>query len=285
MKTMKLSLVKRSRVVTLAIALTAMMAAHARALQINATTSPNLLSETGVAGAKYRLSQGNFDMSLDDGSGTTRINNQDTFIQKNLGNNGTLSGATFSFQLEHVAGQGFVFSMTSPASVTTTLAWGSGSSFPPSGPNVTSVETIRGNNAPSSFNALQLNARASRDPSYMAFEDLVFTSSATQTGTLVTNGRVGTGSIGSPASGPDFGTSVFEQWLIADGNLGDLDWTLSGKLTGARDSIAGGDETVRFLVNMKQVTLVPEPSTFAIAGLSGLAMLGYGLRRRKMARA
>lgn len=30
---------------------------------------------------------------------------------------------------------------------------------------------------------------------------------------------------------------------------------------------------------------VPEPSTFAIAGLSSLAMLGYGLRRRKMARA
>ncbi|MEW4568955.1 PEP-CTERM sorting domain-containing protein [Tautonia sp. JC769] len=32
------------------------------------------------------------------------------------------------------------------------------------------------------------------------------------------------------------------------------------------------------------ITAVPEPSTFAIAGLSGLAMLGYGLRRRKMAR-
>ncbi|WP_161602508.1 PEP-CTERM sorting domain-containing protein [Tautonia marina] len=31
--------------------------------------------------------------------------------------------------------------------------------------------------------------------------------------------------------------------------------------------------------------IVPEPSTFAIAGLSGLAMLGYSLRRRKLARA
>lgn len=31
--------------------------------------------------------------------------------------------------------------------------------------------------------------------------------------------------------------------------------------------------------------VVPEPSTFAIAGLSGLAILGYGLRRRKLARA
>ncbi|MEW4568957.1 PEP-CTERM sorting domain-containing protein [Tautonia sp. JC769] len=30
---------------------------------------------------------------------------------------------------------------------------------------------------------------------------------------------------------------------------------------------------------------VPEPSTLAIAGLSGLAMLGYGLRRRTLARA
>lgn len=33
------------------------------------------------------------------------------------------------------------------------------------------------------------------------------------------------------------------------------------------------------------ITAVPEPSTFAVAGLSTLALLGLGLRRRKMARA
>ncbi|WP_152053755.1 Cys-Gln thioester bond-forming surface protein [Tautonia marina] len=48
---------------------------------------------------------------------------------------------------------------------------------------------------------------------------------------------------------------------------------------------SSGTETVRLANGQNVLAAVPEPSTFAIAGLSGLAMLGLGLRRRKMARA
>jgi hypothetical protein len=63
-----------------------------------------------------------------------------------------------------------------------------------------------------------------------------------------------------------------------------LDWALTSSTVAMSLAQFGGSTgTYNFNGGAPQVTLVPEPSTYALLGLAGLALGGYAMRRRKRA--
>lgn len=231
--------------------------------------SPSAIDDS-VFTAKYRLSNSNFDQSLDNGTGT----NSGTFVSKNLGNNNQLKTREYLFRLDHRVGQGFIFSMTNGTS-SSTLAWGSG--FSPGLPAGAGVAALLGGEAPGgAFNALLLEARAQRSSptSFVTFSDIVFSSPTLTLG----DGAFNSGSITNTMTGtttlaftPEVGRS--EQWLVSDGNLAMHDWSLSALVRGSRDNAASGDELVRYSVAGMQVQTIPQPGTIVLAGLAFTLLL------------
>ena len=230
---------------------------------INSGQIANIVQLESVANSKYRLSQGNFDMSIDHGAGT----NPGQFISANLGNNSALSNVAFNFTVQHIAGEGVIFTMTNTnSSVTTTLSWGDFSAAPEG----TTAGLLNGFAPDRSFNSLELSARAERIGSSMAFSGLTFSS-----GLSVADGAFYNGEVSTPGVGSDV------QRLVSDTDLSTIDWTLTGTLMGARDTSASGDETVRFMIGHKQVAFsvipLPTPAGLAVAGLLAIP----ALRRRR----
>lgn len=264
-------------IVAAAVSLSVASSALAGRVWINSNQVQNFVETGSVGQAKYRLSQNNFDMSLDRGQGT----NPGQFQSLNLGNNNALSGRTFDFTLRHIAGEGLIFTMLNTVSrSSSTLAWGSFTT-PPSG----SVFTTIGGAEPAatdnpdanrrSFNALILTATSTRNNSSMTFSNLAFTS-----GLSLQDGAL----FGGAASTP--GTGNIAQRVVSDTNLASIDWTLTGSLTGSRDNSAGGDETVKFTIAEKiasfRVVVIPaaNPLTMSTAGLALVAGMGMCPRRR-----
>jgi hypothetical protein len=236
------------------------------------------ITETGSVGqAKFRLSQTNFDMTIDRGQGT----NVGQFIAANLGTNGQLNNVAFNFVLQHIAGEGLVFSMTNTnTTATSKLSWGSFTT-PPGGTTTVMLggERVAGpanpNAARRSFNALRLDAQANRtNPpgSQMKFQNLVFN------GLPVADGALNNGMVTTPSGGPASANIV--QWVVSDTNLAAVNWTLTGTLTGYRDTAVGGDEQVKFTIGEKQIdfTIIPLPAGVALS-LAGLGVVG--LRRQR----
>jgi hypothetical protein len=224
-----------------------------------------------VANAKYRLSNNNFDLSIDNSPSTFTPADQ---VTAGLGNRATLSGRTFDFVLQHVAGEGIIFSATDSGSIGATVSWGTFGTTP-GGNNEAALNGIL---PPTEFNSLLIGARASQvvdaGSSSFEYENLAFSGS----GLSIVDGAFTSGTV-TPTSGDPLGFSF--QRLFADVNLADFDWTLTGTITGTKFG-NGGDETVRFNVGFQQVeaSVVPEPSTLAMAGLGILAAGGFGVRRR-----
>ena len=217
------------------------------------------------AGFKYQVNNGNFDHQLYNGNGPGTTANQ---IATNLGNVNQLSGRTYNFTVQHIAGQGFIFQMVNPATggATTTLSWGTFETTPPG----TTTTLLNGLAPPTSFNALDLIAQASLASSSFAFSNLVFTSPTLTSG----GGTFAAGTVTPTTSGPGDPLGFYTQRLVADVNLGAHNWTLSGTWLPTRSGGDGQVDLVNFIINARTVTLstaIPEPSTgfllFAGAGL------------------
>ncbi|MBC7778473.1 MAG: PEP-CTERM sorting domain-containing protein [Proteobacteria bacterium] len=218
---------------------------------------------TSIAGAKYRLASTNFDQSLDAGGGTSSSAN---FISAELGNGTALNGRTYAFSFQNIAGEGLVFRMSSGNQIST-LAWGSFAFSQITPGTGTSVSVINGETVPSAYNAINLAARGGTGSatSFMSFSDLTFSSSLAQFGAF-SNGTATT------ASG------VIDQWLVAGPgvNLASFNWALTGTLNGSGAS--NGGENVRFVMDLKDVAVVPAPATLPLF-VSGLLLAGAFARR------
>jgi len=260
---MKISIAAAAASITVASGL-----APAGTYWINAPLAP--FNEIGgsSAQAKFRLSNTNWDQSVDHGNGT----NPGQFIQGALGNNAQLSARTYDFRFEHVAGEGFIFTMTDVTNPQTPgspsiLSWGSFSS-PVGG---ATASQLNGFAPGAAFNGLLIEARAGRAGSAMTWSDLSFVAG----GLNLADGAWTNGSVDPSTSGPDDAPGFHRQRLVADTDLSQVNWVFSARVQGVRDSSAGGDETVRFVVSAKNY--IPTPGAAGVMALAGLA----GVRRRR----
>ena len=254
-----------------------------------------------VMGAKYRLSNTNFDQSLDSGGGTQGSNT----ISTNLGNLAALNNVTYSFQLRNIAGQGLVFSMTGPGNVTRTLAWGQFSPALSPAPTVAAAtlaataatgQPVGTPLAPGDLrmNAIHLEAVA-RQRSGTSYVPTVSLSGLQYSapgqalrGTLIPAQAATNTSLLTNANFPEVGPGFASQWLLTRGDFWAFDWTLSGDVNLALSTTSGVgnvDEFVKFTVSGKEVTFVggvPEPSAWALL-IAGFGLVGGVARRRRWA--
>ncbi|MCC5786790.1 MAG: hypothetical protein JJU33_08835 [Phycisphaerales bacterium] len=235
-------------------------AASAGQVWINSDDITGVTVNQTVAAQKYRLSNNNWDMSLANQSSTA---NSADFIQANLGNNAQLSGRSYSFIVEHVAGQGFAFFMADMTG-STILSWGAGLAFL-GGTNAADLNSVLPNR---SFNSIELEAWVRRDNASMSFSDLQFFAPD-----LDVDGSFFAG-VAENGDGP------ITQRIVSDADLSLFDWSLTGTLVGARDSSAAGDETVRFEIRQQNIDFVVIPLPTG-AGLAGLGLGLVALRRRR----
>lgn len=234
---------------------------------------------TTVGNAKYRLSNNNFDQSIDNAQAVLLAADQ---VTSNWGNVSSLSGQTFNFSLEHRTGQGFILTLLNTSNSTLrTVSWGSFASSP----GGTNAATLNGIAPGAAFNSLQVESRASLSGSSMSFSNLNFT------GLSVADGVFSSGTT-TPTTGSPLGFDT--QRLVADVNLASFNWTLTGSFQGTKLS-TGSDEGVRFLVRFQQVTptfsplvdltATPEPSSLILTSCVAAIVAGVTLSRRKRTRA
>lgn len=233
----------------------------------------------GVGGAKYRLSNTNWDMSLSGAGGTFAGN----FISHGLGNVSALNGLSLLFTLENIAGEGVIYNL-SGGSYNKRLAWGTFGTDPCtgfSGGNCIAVTTINSKTVPTNFNALHLALTSTRfvlntSGSSMSFSG--FSSSGlTLSGIPIFSGSVGTDSAGKAAGSLKAQTA--DRWLVSDMNLASVNWKLSANVAGSRDA-GTGDETVRVFTDFKQLA-VPEPGAAVYLTTAGAFFLAMNHLRRR----
>jgi hypothetical protein len=258
--------------------------------------------DTLVVGAKYRMSNTNFDMSLDAGGGTQNVfPNQPNFISAGLGNNSQLNNVTYAFGLRNIAGQGIVFTMINPGNVVRSLAWGS---FSPALSPVPAVSVaqqlataatgqtpgtlLAAGQLPMNTLHLEVTSLPRSGQNYspvVTLSDIAFAATGvSRRGDMIASQVV------TPATNldnpifPEVGPGWASQWLLTDGNFWDFNWTISGNVNLAYTGTPGNvDEFVRFGISGKQVqftTSVPEPQSWAML-IAGFGLVGAAMRRRR----
>jgi hypothetical protein len=256
-----------------------------------------------VLNAKFRASQGNFDASIATGSGTGSGN----AVGVNLGTVSTVTSRTYIFNFSHRVGQGYLMTTTDNRPTPTTSYAGFGSNFvpapPPNGPNSNVQATLAA--APSSptfitpaqlpgFNSLRIDVRVSEiagNPAeQITLASLAFSSSTLSMGTGAFTGGTTFSTTPGNASGEVvagapvvLGSGLYRQRLVADVDLTQHDWDLSGSFQIIRSG--GGDgEAARIVITGQSISAItpilaaPEPSrtVFMLMGL-GLMLM----RRRR----
>jgi hypothetical protein len=240
--------------------------AHAGVIYFNDAAAFVTAPSGSVAGFKYRVSNSNFDMSLDRGGGTSAGN----FISAGLGSTSQLSGREYDILITHQPGEGFTFSMTSGAT-TTRLHWGTNA---PAG--ATSAATIGGSAPGAAFNTLTIESRASLSGSTMAFSAITFASPTLTLG----SGAMVDGIVTPSTRGPyDTTNGNYTQRISADTDLSQHAWTLGARVTATRLAGGGGDESLRFVVGAGMGAYVPSPMGAGVLGLAALFTLVLRARR------
>ena len=224
-----------------------------------------------VAAAQLRASTNNWDMALSNGRSYTGSN----AVRSDLATIFSLPAKTYTFSLQYVRGEGFIFNVRDNATGrTTTQAWGNFTNHP-GGDCVTTM----GGRAPLlSFDSIQVEARATANRSSTSFSNLVFTSAD-----LSTSGSFYSGTVNNRTQLPNTPDGTASQDLFANVNLADHSWQLSGEVTFMRNILGGNGSDVSLTVNVGNfnqgaVVATPEPSgAFLMVGAAG-AMLA---RRRR----
>jgi hypothetical protein len=257
------------------VALAAASVASAGTVYVNSNSLYAGAIGDSVVGAKYRLSNTNFDQSLDNGAGTNTFGGgKNTFIQSNLGNVSTLNPRTYDFTLEHQAGKGFLYTLKN-GSTTTALVWGSGLSGVPGG--AVSAASLYDSATTTvtpgaSFNSLYLEMRATNNTSQGTLSNLAFS------GASVAGGFINE-SVDNTTAGYGGTVGYSRQRLVSDTDLSSFNWTLTGSIALSKSG-TGGDEATKFTVIGQNVEAVPEPTSMAVLALGGIALL----RRRRSAK-
>lgn len=239
---------------------------EARAATVALDVDPaKILSESGVAFARYRFGKNGFDQAVGHENPFAVANNSSL----DGGNSLNLSQVAWDFSLSYAAGSGYSFTLSKPGTTSTDTyvsGIGAGGTLLPT----------------QSFNAIQLQARSrltQNGSATMSVSDLSFSGAGlTTTGSLTD----------LSASQINAGDTNDFQWLVADVDLSAFDWLLTGKVLGAALCQAGGqncfsDESIKFNIAMKTVDVAPVPLPAApVLLLTGLAAIGVISRRRSV---
>lgn len=233
--------------------------AHAGTIVLNAPTPLALDQGPTVMDARYRLSQTNWDQVIATSSNVT----YGTIVEnKNVGTANQLNGVEWDWSMAYTAGSGYVFTLSKPGT-TSTVQWTAPWTNTYVVPNET-VSPLR------SFNAIYLYAAAYTATGITSAQfdvtDLSFS------GAGITN----SGSLANLQATLPPGELV-DQWLIADCDLSQIDWTLTAKVKGTFTGTPPSNYDERLKFDIKTKMVVPEPATLGLLAVSGLAML----RRRR----
>lgn len=225
-----------------------------------------------VAAAQLRASTLNWDMALSNG----RNNNENNALTDDLATVFSLPAKSYTFSLQYRTGQGFIFNVRDNATgATTTQAWGTFTS-PPGG---AVVATLGGRTPLLPFDAIQIEARATAARASTTFSNLVFTSAD-----LSTDGSFYGGTVNNRTTIGDNPTGTATQDLLADVNLADRSWQLTGDVTFMRTLLGGNANEVALTVNIANVAggaALPAPEPSGVMLLAGAAGMMMGRRRRK----
>lgn len=261
--------------------------AHAAEIFVNDPLVTNItpVANSTIFGAKYRISQGNWDLSLGMSDDTA---NAATYLQSNPGNTSALSAITWNFRLQHILGEGIVFTLfrsTTTALVQHILSWGTFTT-PPGG---TTDDTLPNGGNPGTltperpYNALNITAKA------------LSQANGTQTGTvtlanLALSSPTLTLSPGSAFISTTYlpGSGLTTQRIFLNGDFSQHNYTLTGLVTLTKSS-SGCDECAALSLTGSSVTAdfpqppgaaVPEPASLALTA-GGLFLLALGSLRRR----
>ena len=231
------------------------------------------VANSTVFGAAYLINNGGDDQLL----GLTESSGE---MSRQVGNTSALDTETWDFQLEHRAGEGIIFTLSSVL-VQHIIGWGT---FAPPLSPACAPTCLTVNNLlpiPGPYNSIDLKVTTTvsgANNGVVDVKDLAFS------GTTLTlsSGSAFTDMSGGPAA------SSSTQRILFDGDLSQEDWTLTG--TVAIDKSGNGcPNCAIFAVTGSSVTAefpptgteVPEPASFAFAA-GGLVLLALGsLRRRR----
>ncbi len=222
-----------------------------------------------TAEARYRLSQTNWDQTIFNGTNFTAPN----IITNGLGNANQLNGVSWDFSLSFESGNTGNKGLTFTLADTTTGTQVYQLTYDTANP-------INGITPTQAFNGIKIEARAGalRDSTSSANIDITnlsFSSAMNTNGVLPTNLSAFT----PPGVNEDIST-----WLVADTNLGDIDWLLTGTVNGSFLCSGGGasclrDESVKLNFKLADVSVVPIPGALWLFGTGLLTFAGLSRRR------
>ncbi len=251
-----------------------LLSAHStsRAAVVSINGNPQAVSQGEiVASARLRASSNSWDVAISNGQSYEARD----AIRSNLERSFASPGREYDFTLEHIPGEGLVFSVTDTRTGRTTMhAWGT---FSGSVPAYNAVPTLGGLAPGASFDALQIESRAMVARANTSFSNLDFSSpdltvagGSFYSASLTNSSVIGTNPRGSAT-----------QELLADVDLSDYAWTFAGHVSFQRQSGAEGADDISFTVNLRSASFpspVPEPAGVLML----LAAAGsFAVRRRR----